>query len=195
MRPRQRSRLRLAFRVRPCEGLIGPEYVAGTAALAFLLGAEVVAATAAVSEAALIYTARLRNMVISLTMIAIEAALAAGLIIAMRRLGWPLMWQATGPAIALALALGFAAVVKANLLARILGARVSGWRWSLIWAARLGSHRRLRGHPPSRMGGGVVRDPRHPCRFRGGTVVHGLRPLGPRTIPDAKKRNRRVVAS
>lgn len=116
-------------------GLIGPEYVAGTAALAFLLGAEVVAATAAVSEAALIYTARLRNMIISLTMIAIEAALAAGLIIAMRRLGWPLMWQATGPAIALAMALGFAAVVKASLLARILGAGVSGWRWSLIWAA------------------------------------------------------------
>ncbi|MEP7315081.1 MAG: oligosaccharide flippase family protein [Sphingomicrobium sp.] len=116
-------------------GLVGPEYVAGTAALAFLLGAEVVAATAAVSEAALIYTARLRNMVISLTMIAIEAALAAGLIIAMRQLGWPLMWQATGPAIALAMALGLAAVVKANLLARILGAAVSGWRWSLIWAA------------------------------------------------------------
>lgn len=116
-------------------GLIGPEYVAGTAALAFLLGAEVVAATAAVSEAALIYTARLKNMFVSLTMLALEAALAAGLILAMRRLDWPEMWQATGPAIALALALGFAAVVKATMLSRILSAPVSGWRWSLVWSA------------------------------------------------------------
>ena len=33
------------------------------------------------------------------------------------------MWQATGPAIALMLALGFAAVVKSRLLAEILGLR------------------------------------------------------------------------
>ena len=116
-------------------GLVGAGFVAGTAALAFLLAAEVVAATAAVSEAALIYTARHRNMVISLIMIALEAALAVGLILAMRALGWPLMWQATGPAIALSLALAFAAVVKSRLLAKILGARVSGWRWPLVWAA------------------------------------------------------------
>ena len=47
-------------------GLVGAGFVAGTAALGFLLAAEVVAATAAVSEAALIYVARHRNMVISL---------------------------------------------------------------------------------------------------------------------------------
>ena len=116
-------------------GLVGAGFVAGTAALGFLLAAEVVAATAAVSEAALIYTARHRNMVISLIMIALEAALAALLIIGMRRLGWPEMWQATGPAIALMLALAFAAVVKSRLLAHVLGAKVSGWRWPLIWAA------------------------------------------------------------
>jgi len=116
-------------------GLVGAGFVAGTAALGFLLAAEVVAATGAVSEAALIYTARHRNMVISLTMIAIEAGLAALLIVGMRKLGWPLMWQATGPAIALALALAFSAVVKSRLLARVLGAPVSGWRWPLIWAA------------------------------------------------------------
>ena len=116
-------------------GLVGAGFVAGTAALGFLLAAEVVAATAAVSEAALIYTSRHRNMVISLTMIALEAALAALLIVGMRKLGWPLMWQATGPAIALALALAFAAVVKSRLLAHVLGAKVSGWRWPLIWAA------------------------------------------------------------
>ncbi len=116
-------------------GLVGAGFVAGTAALGFLLAAEVVAATAAVSEAALIYTARHRNMMISLGMIVIEAALAAGLILLMRRWGWPIMWQATGPAIALMLSLGVAAVLKARLLAHILGHPVSGWRWPLVWAA------------------------------------------------------------
>ena len=45
------------------------------------------------------------------------------------------MWQATGPAIALMLALGLASIAKSNLLAGILGQKVSGWRWPLIWAA------------------------------------------------------------
>jgi O-antigen/teichoic acid export membrane protein len=116
-------------------GLVGPAFVAGTAALAFLLAAEVVAAMAAVSEAALIYVARHRNMWLSLIMIALEAGLAALLIIAMRKLNFPMMWQATGPAIGLMLALAFAAVAKSRLLCGILGARVNGWRWPLIWAA------------------------------------------------------------
>jgi len=116
-------------------GLVGASFVAGTAALGFLLAAEVVAATAAVSEAALIYTARKRNMWISLAMILLEAGLAVGLILLMRSWGWPIMWQATGPAIALMLSLGLAAIVKSRLLAHILGHRVSGWRWPLVWAA------------------------------------------------------------
>jgi hypothetical protein len=116
-------------------GLVGAGFVAGTAALGFLLAAEVVASTAAVSEAALIYCARHRNMAISMAMIVLEAALAAGLIMLMRRMGWPLMWQATGPALALMLSLGFASIAKSRLLAKILGQPVSGWRWSLIWAA------------------------------------------------------------
>ena len=116
-------------------GLVGAGFVAGTAALGFLLAAEVVAATAAVSEAALIYCARHRNMAISLAMILFEAGLAAGLILLMRSWDWPIMWQATGPAIALMLSLGLAAIVKSRLLSRILGHPVSGWRWALIWAA------------------------------------------------------------
>ena len=116
-------------------GLVGPAFVAGTAALSFLLAAEVVAATATTSEAALIYTARHRNMMISLGMIALQAALTVGLLILFRTLDWPEMWQATAPAVALALALGFAAVTKARLLSRLLGAPVSGWRWPLVWAA------------------------------------------------------------
>jgi O-antigen/teichoic acid export membrane protein len=130
-------------------GLVGPAFVAGTAILAFLLAAEVVAATAAVSESALIYCARNRNMMISLAMIGFQAALTVALIPALERLrlsgAWqavgiqPLgdleMWKATGPAIALLLALAFAAVIKARLLRHLLGAAVSGWRWPLIWAA------------------------------------------------------------
>ncbi|HET6942665.1 MAG TPA: oligosaccharide flippase family protein [Sphingomicrobium sp.] len=120
-------------------GLVGPAFVAGTAALAFLLGAEVVAAMAAVSEAALIYVARHRNMLISIAMLALEAGLAIALILAMRAFELPVMFQATGPAIALLLALGFAAVAKSRLLCGILGARVNGWRWPLIWAAAAGT--------------------------------------------------------
>jgi O-antigen/teichoic acid export membrane protein len=120
-------------------GLVGPAFVAGTAALAFLLGAEVVAAMAAVSEAALIYVARHRNMLISIAMLALEAGLAIALILTMRAFQLPRMFQATGPAIALLLALGFAAVAKSRLLCGILGARVNGWRWPLIWAAAAGT--------------------------------------------------------
>jgi O-antigen/teichoic acid export membrane protein len=115
-------------------GLIGPAFVSGTAALAFLLAAEVVAAMAAVSEAALIYVARHRNMLISLAMLALEAGLAVVLILVMQRFEFPVMWQATGPAIGLMLALSFAAVAKSRLLCSILGERVNGWRWPLIWA-------------------------------------------------------------
>jgi hypothetical protein len=94
---------------------------------------------AAVSEAALIYVARHRNMLLSIAMLALEAGLAVALILGMREFDLPVMFQATGPAIALMLALGFAAVAKSRLLCRILGARVNGWRWPLIWAAAAGT--------------------------------------------------------
>jgi len=116
-------------------GLVGPHFVSGTAALAFLLAAEVIAAMAAVCEGALIYIASHKNMWISLTMIALEAVLSVVLVVVMRDAGLPLMWQATGPAIALLLSLAFAAVAKSALLRSLLHARVSGWRWPLIWAA------------------------------------------------------------
>ena len=116
-------------------GLVGPAFIAGTAALAFLLAAEVVAAMAAVSEAALIYVARHRNMWLSLMMIALEAGLAVALILLFRHLDLPVEYQATAPAIALLLALAFAAVTKSRLLSGILGGPVSGWRWPQVWAA------------------------------------------------------------
>ncbi len=117
-------------------GLVGPNFVGGNAALAFLLVAEVVAATAAVSESALVYIARHMNLLISLGMIAMQIAFSFALVILMRdELHLPLFVQAAGPAMALALALGIASILKARLLSQLLGAPVSGWRWPLIWAA------------------------------------------------------------
>ena len=115
-------------------GLVGPNFVGGTGALAFLLAAEVVAATAVVSEAALIYVARKRNLAISLAMIAVQVGLSFAIVHVMRRFGLPLLVQAAGPALAMTLALGFASVAKARLLSRLLGAPVSGWRWAIVWA-------------------------------------------------------------
>ncbi|HYZ48280.1 MAG TPA: lipopolysaccharide biosynthesis protein, partial [Sphingomonas sp.] len=116
-------------------GLAGPQFVSGTGALAFLMFAEVVAATAVVSEAALVYIARVRNMLISLATILIQIALSFALIFGLREAGFPQQIQAVGPAIALPIALGFAAVVKARLLSRLLEAPVWPWRRALVWAA------------------------------------------------------------
>ena len=130
--------LALGIPGRAVMGLVGSQFTGGTAMLAFLLAAEVIAAIAVVSEAALIYIARTRNMVISLVMLALEAGLAAALILVMRGEGLPLAYQATGPAIALCVALGFASITKSWLLKRKLGEPVSGWRWSIAWAAAAG---------------------------------------------------------
>ena len=118
-------------------GLFGKEgaFVGGTAALAFLLAAEVVAATAAVSEAALVYVARHRNLMISTLMIVVQGLLTVGFILALKRSGYPEAYQAAAAAVALMLALGLASVLKARLLCRLLDAPVQGWRWPLIWAA------------------------------------------------------------
>jgi hypothetical protein len=106
--------------------------------LGFLLAAEVIAAAAVVSEAALIYVARTANMVISLIMLAMEAGLAAAFILIMRGEGLPGSFQATGPAIALCVSLAFASIAKTHLLRRKLGAPVSGWRWEVGWATAAG---------------------------------------------------------
>src|SRR5206468_5482266 len=118
--------------------LVGSEFTSGTAMLSFLLAAEVIAAAAVVSESALIYLSRTRNMIISLVMLAIEAALAVGLILFMRKENLPPTFQATGPAIALCIALAFASIAKSRLLSRTLGQPVSGWRWTLAWATAAG---------------------------------------------------------
>jgi O-antigen/teichoic acid export membrane protein len=130
--------LALGIPGRAVMGLVGSGFTGGTAMLSFLLAAEVIAAAAVVSEAALIYVARTRNMVISLVMLALEAGLAAALILIMREQGLPGAFQATGPAIGQCVALGFASIAKSRRVKTKLQAPVSGWRWSIGWAAAAG---------------------------------------------------------
>ena len=131
--------LALGIPGRAVMGIVGSAFTGGTAMLAFLLAAEVIAAAAVVSESALIYVARTQNMILSLIMLALEAGLAAGLILLMQSRGLPQSFQATGPAIGLCIALGFASITKSRLLKKKLGAPVSGWRWDLAWATSAGA--------------------------------------------------------
>ncbi len=121
-------------------GLVGPggSFVGGNGALAFLLLAEVAAAVAVVSEAALVYIARHRNFLISGMMILFQAGLTFLLLITARQQNLPELYQAVAPAAALALSLGFASLVKSNLAEHLLGAPVSVWRWPLVWASAAG---------------------------------------------------------
>ena len=116
-------------------GLWGPDYVAGTAALAFLLAAEVVASMAVVSESVLVYIARKRNLAISVGIIALQAVLTIVLIELAQRMELGRGFQAAGAAGALMVALGVSSLVKALLLKHLLGAPVSNWRWALVYAA------------------------------------------------------------
>lgn len=115
--------------------LVGKDFVGGTGALSFLMIAEVVAATAVVSEAALVYVARMPNLAISLATIALQAVLTFVGIELVRDLGYNDKFQAAAAAMALAISLGVASLAKASLLKRILGESVNNWRWPVIWAA------------------------------------------------------------
>lgn len=115
-------------------GLVGPNFVGGTGALAFLLVAEVVAATAVVSEAVLIYVSRVKNLWISIGTIALQAVLTVVLIKVMVAGGYGEPFKAAAAAIALMLALATASVIKAVLLSRILKEPINNFRWPLVWA-------------------------------------------------------------
>lgn len=116
-------------------GLVGPEFVGGTGALAFLLAAEVVAAMAVVSEAALIYMARIRNFALSVAMISLQAGLTVAGILLVQRLGLGELFRAAAAGAALMIALGVSSLVKARMLARLLKQPINNWRWELVWAA------------------------------------------------------------
>lgn len=129
-------------------GLVGPQFVGGTGALVFLLAAEVLAAPAVVSEAALIYVAPLRNLAISLATILVQAGLTVLAVTAVGRvpgLEFPFglllpdgklpLYQAASVALALAATLSLASTAKSLLATRLLGLRVSNFRWALFAAA------------------------------------------------------------
>lgn len=115
-------------------GTVGPQFVAGTAALAFLLLAEAAASTGAVCESALVYIARVQNVAISIGMLLFQVALSFALIFAMQWVGWPVAYQAAGPAVALFVSVGITSIIKSTYLSRLLGAGVAGWRWPMLWA-------------------------------------------------------------
>lgn len=116
-------------------GLWGPDYVAGTAALALLLAAEVAASMAVVSESVLVYIARKRNLALSVAIIALQAALTIAFILIAQHYGLGQGFQAAGAAGALLVALAVSSLVKSLLLSRLLGARIGNWRWALVHAA------------------------------------------------------------
>jgi hypothetical protein len=90
---------------------------------------------AVVSESVLVYIARKRNLAISVGIIALQAGLTVALILAAREAGLGAGYEAAGAAGALMIALAVSSLVKALLLGRLLGAKVSNWRWALVYAA------------------------------------------------------------
>ena len=103
--------------------LVGQDFAGGETVLALLLAAEVLAATAAVSEAALVYTNPNRNLILSLVMISCQAAVT---IILAAKFG------GEGAALGLALALTLGSILKSRLLHGELGAPVAGVRFALV---------------------------------------------------------------
>jgi O-antigen/teichoic acid export membrane protein len=113
--------------------LVGGDFGDGETVLGVLLIVEVLAATAAVSEAALVYTNPHRNLMLSIVTIGVQAAVTVALVVALRD-GGPLA-MALGAALGLAIALTLGSVLKSRLLARELGAPVAGLRLALLPAA------------------------------------------------------------
>src|SRR3546814_7008135 len=97
-------------------GLVGPHFVAAIVILAVLLSAEVVAATAAVSQAGLVYVARHSNLMVSLMVVDIQIALSFAMILAARDDQLPAVVAAAALAVAQLVALVLASVLKARTL-------------------------------------------------------------------------------
>ena len=125
-------------------GVVGPAFVAGAAALVFLLLAEVLASPGAVAEVGLVYIARHRNLLISILLLGLQAALTLTLLFAARSQGLGIEYQAAAPALALAISVLLTSLVKCGLLGHMLGEAVFKLRpaWlgavaaaGVVWAA------------------------------------------------------------
>ena len=115
-------------------GMVGPQFVGGTGALCLLLAAEVGAATAVVSEAALIYIAPIRNLAMSVATIVLQTVLTVTGMYVAAGLKLDEMDQASSAAGALFVTLSLASLVKSRLLARYLEQSIRTWRIWLVVA-------------------------------------------------------------
>ncbi len=115
-------------------GLVGPHFVDGDLALQFLLIAEVGAAAAVVSEAALIYMAPMRNLVVSLGTIGLQAVLTVIGMHVDTFFGLTQFDRASSAAGALLVTLCLSSLVKSQLLALLLRQTIFNLRWSLLLA-------------------------------------------------------------
>ncbi|MGB7406385.1 MAG: oligosaccharide flippase family protein [Pacificimonas sp.] len=126
----------LGFTGEASMGLVGNGFGAGAGILALLLAAEVLYVTAAISEGALVYLARHRNLMISLATIAVQIGLTLGFIqlfdVFFPEVGETRPVQGIGAALALACAALFASILKVILLHRLVPGRISGLRWSFL---------------------------------------------------------------
>ena len=118
--------LALGMTARASLGLFGPAFAGGAAVLAVLLTVELLASQGAVAEAALIYLRRRTNLAVAVGGLVLQAGLTLAFI---GRFG------ALAAAGGLAAAVLAVSVVKSLYLARVVGARVSGWRPALAVAA------------------------------------------------------------
>ncbi len=86
------------------------------------------------SEAALVYIARHRNLMISLGLLAFQVVLSFALVMLMRTIGLPQNYAAVGPAMALCTSVALGSVIKSGLLSRLLGHSVRDFRPAFVWA-------------------------------------------------------------
>jgi hypothetical protein len=114
-------------------------------------------------------------MMISLAMIALEAGLAAGLILLMRELAGQSCGRRPGR-LGIGAILGCAAIAKAGLLKKSWAIRCPGWRWPLVLGGRRGGWLSASGDPASGMGRA---DLRHPSDFGGIRRVLWVKGFGP----------------
>ncbi len=126
----------LGFTGEASMGLIGDGFGAGAGILFLLLAAEVFYVTGAVSEGALVYMARHRNLMTSLTVLAAQIMMTIGFIhlfdILFPGVDENRPVQGIGAALALALAALFSSMLKVMLLHHLIPERVSGLRWIFV---------------------------------------------------------------
>lgn len=147
-------------------GAIGPGtiFVGGALTLTFLLAAEVMASASVVSESALVYTARFKNLMISVTVIALQAGLSILFIWMLQTYGYGELYQAAGVGAALMTSLALSSLLKILLISNVLEARVSIWRWPILLATA----------GAVTVGFGVVRLPEIPALLLGIPAILGV---------------------